>query len=79
MGLLCLIDGTKVVRKAISEVFGIAVVKRCQWHKQENVISYIPKHAQGVIRKRLQNAHSKEHARRRYKGSGRIRGDSDNS
>src|SRR3990170_128725 len=35
-GLLCLIDGAKGIRKAISEVFGkYGIVQRCQWHKKE--------------------------------------------
>ncbi len=60
-GLLCLIDGAKGIRKAISEVFGMfAVVQRCQWHKRENVISYLPKYAQELTRKKLQNAYSQD-------------------
>ena len=43
-GILCVIDGSKGLRKAIREVFGSrAEVQRCQWHKRENVVSYLPK------------------------------------
>src|SRR3990170_5790634 len=60
-GLLCLIDGAKGIRKAISEVFGkYGVVQRCQWHKRENVLRYLPKYAQEEIRKRLQTAYNHE-------------------
>lgn len=60
-GLLCLIDGAKGIRKAISEVFGkYGIVQRCQWHKRENVLRYLPKYAQEEIRKRLQNAYNQE-------------------
>lgn len=60
-GLLCLIDGAEGIRKAISEVFGkYAIVQRCQWHKRENVLRYLPKYAQEEIRKRLQNAYNQE-------------------
>jgi transposase-like protein len=60
-GLLCLIDGAKGIRKAIREVFGAhAIVQRCQWHKRENVISYLPKHAQERVRKKLQGAYTKD-------------------
>lgn len=60
-GLLCLIDGAKGIRKAIREVFGAnAIVQRCQWHKRENVVSYLPKHAQERIRKKLQGAYNKD-------------------
>jgi len=60
-GLLCLIDGAKGIRKAIREVFGAyAIVQRCQWHKRENVVSYLPKHAQERVRKKLQGAYTKD-------------------
>ena len=60
-GLLCLMDGAKGIRKAIGEVFGkYAIVQRCQWHKRENVLSYLPKYAQEKMRRRLQNAYNQE-------------------
>jgi len=32
-GLLCVIDGSKGLRKAVYEVFGMkALIQRCQWH-----------------------------------------------
>src|SRR5690606_15630463 len=46
-GLLCVIDGAKGLYKAVEEVFGgYAEVQRCQWHKRENVVSYLPKQDQ---------------------------------
>lgn len=43
-GLLCVIDGSKGLRKTVYEVFwNRALVQRCQWHKRENVVSYLPK------------------------------------
>lgn len=60
-GLLCIIDGAKGFRKAINEVFGVhGIVQRCQWHKRENVIEYLPKRVQGEFRKKLQAAYEKE-------------------
>jgi len=60
-GLLCIIDGAKGIRKAINEVFGIqGIVQRCQWHKRENIVAYLPKHLQKAFRKKLQSAYSKE-------------------
>lgn len=57
-GLLCIIDGSKGLRKAIEEAFsGYAVIQRCQWHKRENVISYLPKRLQAHFRKKLQKAY----------------------
>lgn len=60
-GLLCIIDGAKGLRKAINEVFGkYGVVQRCQWHKRENVLSYLPKSVQEQFRNKLQRAYNKE-------------------
>ena len=57
-GILCVIDGSKGLRKAIREVFGSrAEVQRCQWHKRENVVSYLPKADQKKWRKKLQRAY----------------------
>ena len=43
-GILCVIDGSKGLRKATREIFGkSAEIQRCQWHKRENVVSYLPK------------------------------------
>lgn len=57
-GLLAVIDGSKGLRKAITEVFGDrVVVQRCQWHKRENVIAYLPKAQQEPMRQKLQQAY----------------------
>jgi len=34
-----------------------ALVQRCQWHKRENVIRYLPKGIQGAMRHKLQEAY----------------------
>jgi len=57
-GLLCVIDGAKGLRKAVDKVFGDkAAVQRCQWHKRENVVSYLPPSKQATFRQRLQRAY----------------------
>jgi putative transposase len=59
-GLLCIIDGAKGLRKAINEVFGVyGVVQRCQWHKRENVLKYLPKGLHSQFRQQLQRAYDK--------------------
>jgi putative transposase len=59
-GLLCAIDGAKGLRKALNEVFGThGIVQRCQWHKRENVVSYLPKGMQPKFRQKLQSAYNK--------------------
>ena len=59
-GLLVVIDGSKGLRSSVSKVFkGNALVQRCQWHKRENVVSYLPKKEQGLWRRRLQKAYDR--------------------
>jgi transposase-like protein len=54
--ILCVIDGGKGLRKAITDVFGDrAVLQRCQLHKMRNVETYLPRakrvYALGQMRK----------------------------
>lgn len=57
-GLLCVIDGAKGLRKALQVVFGSqALVQRCQWHKRENVVGYLPTAQQAAWRRKLQAAY----------------------
>jgi len=57
-GLLCVLDGAKGLRKALQTVFGAqAMVQRCQWHKRENVVAYLPKSQQPLWRRQLQQAY----------------------
>ncbi len=58
--LLVVVDGAKGLRAAVMEVFGTrAEVQRCQWHKRENVLSYLPKKDQILWRRKLQAAYAK--------------------
>lgn len=58
-GLLALLDGSKGLRKAVDEVFGeFVIVQRCQWHKRENVISYLSEKEKPVFKGKLQRAYS---------------------
>lgn len=59
-GILCIIDGAKGLCSAIRKVFQHrALIQRCQWHKRENVVSYLPKSQQATWRRRLQRAYEK--------------------
>jgi len=59
-GLLVIVDGSKGLRSAIKRVLGrSALVQRCQWHKRENVVSYLAKNEQAWWRKRLQQAYER--------------------
>jgi transposase-like protein len=59
-GILVIIDGGKGLRAAVKQVFkqGCAI-QRCQWHKRENVVSYLPKNEQETMRQQLQQAYKK--------------------
>jgi len=57
-GLLVILDGAKGLRAAVREVLGDVPVQRCQWHKRENVVSYLPQHEQAVWRRKLQAAYA---------------------
>ena len=72
-GLLCVIDGAKGLCTAIRTVFGVqALIQRCQWHKRENVVRYLPKTQQAAWRRRLQQAYE----RPMYARLGRLWADS---
>jgi putative transposase len=58
-GLLVVLDGAKGLRAAVRDVFGDEVaVQRCQWHKRENVLSYLTKPQQLVWRRKLHAAYA---------------------
>jgi len=57
-GLLVVTDGSKGIHKAVEATFGhYAVLQRCQWHKRENVVSYLRESEQQPMRKALQQAY----------------------
>jgi transposase-like protein len=59
-GLLVVLDGAKGLRAAVTRVFGAqATVQRCQWHKRENVVAYLPKALQDPWRRKLQAAYER--------------------
>lgn len=59
-GLLIVIDGGKGIHAAVGEVFAErSLVQRCQWHKRENVVGYLPKTEQDDMRRRLQKAYER--------------------
>jgi transposase-like protein len=59
-GLLCVMDGSKGLRKAVDAVLGAKVaVQRCQWHKRENVLGYLPSSQQATFRRKLQAGYNR--------------------
>lgn len=60
-GLLCVIDGAKGIYKAVKETFEKhVVIQRCQWHKRENVLSYLPENKQEHYKRRINKAYNQE-------------------
>jgi putative transposase len=56
--ILFVIDGGKGIYKGIREVMGDnALIARCQWHKRENILDYLPKEKRDIYRKKLQSAY----------------------
>ena len=58
-GLLVVLDGAKGLSAAVREVVGERVpIQRCQWHKRENSVTYLPKAQQARWRRKLQAAYA---------------------
>ena len=54
---LFVLDGSKALLKGVRAVFGNnAIVQRCQFHKEQNVLSYLPQEYQAMARQRLRAA-----------------------
>lgn len=74
--MLFIIDGSKGLRSAVREVFGRkAVIQRCQWHKRENIVSYLPKGAQTILRQRIQRAYDRPTLEEATRALGAIESD----
>ena len=57
-GLLAVLDGAKGLRAAVRDVFGEKVeIQRCQWHKRENVLSYLSKSDQPIWKRKIEAAY----------------------
>jgi len=59
-GALVVVDGAKGLRSGALKAFpGQVLIQRCQWHKRENVTSYLPRKEQKRWRGRLQRAYER--------------------
>jgi len=69
--LLCVIDGGKGIRKALSDVLGdLAVVHRCQLHKLRNLQAHLPKSRHAYVLGTMREAYRSSNvalARKRLK------------
>jgi putative transposase len=74
LGLLVVTDGAKGLHAAVRDVFaGAAVLQRCQWHKRENVVAYLPERHRGAFRRRLQAAYEQPTYEAAKRALGKIR------
>jgi transposase-like protein len=57
-GLLFVTDGARGLHKAIRETIGdYGLIQRCQWHKRENIVGYLPKSDRKKWRRKLKRAY----------------------
>ena len=75
-GLLVVIDGGKGLHAAVEAVFGeAAAIQRCQWHKRENVVAYLPPAKQATFRTKLQAAYMQPTYEKAKAALVRVRGE----
>jgi len=56
-GILFIVDGSKGMKKAITDVFEHkAIIQRCTWHKRENILSYLPENLHAQIKSKYHKA-----------------------
>jgi len=74
LGLLVVTDGAKGLHAAVREVFDRgAVLQRCQWHKRENVVAYLPERHRATFRRKLQAAYEQPTYEAAKRALGKIR------
>ena len=56
--LLIILDGSKALHRAVTQVFGCAaLIQRCQVHKRRNVLDHLPEHQRPWVRTMLNRAY----------------------
>jgi putative transposase len=73
-GLLVVTDGAKGLHAAVREVCGsAALLQRCQWHKRENVLQYLPDRHRPTFRRKLQAAYEQPTYEAAKRALGKLR------
>ena len=73
-GLLVVTDGAKGLHAAVREVCGsAALLQRCQWHKRENVLQYLPERHRPPFRRKLQAAYEQKTYEAAKRALGKLR------
>lgn len=74
LGLLVVTDGAKGLHAAVREVFDrAALLQRCQWHKRENVLAYLPERHRPAMRRQLQAAYEQPTYEAAKRALGKLR------
>ena len=74
LGLLVVTDGAKGLHAAVREVFdAAAVLQRCQWHKRQNVLEYLPERHRATFRRKLQAAYEQPTYEKAKRALGKVR------
>jgi transposase-like protein len=60
--LLVVIDGSRALRRALTDVFDYPVIQRCQQHKIRNVKDKLPERLRGVVEGRMRGAYRADSA-----------------
>jgi putative transposase len=73
-GVLVVTDGAKGLHAAVREVCGsAALLQRCQWHKRENVLQYLPERHRPTFRRKLQAAYEHKTYETAKRALGKLR------
>ena len=73
-GLLVAIDGGKGLHAAVETALGsAAAIQRCQWHKRENVLAYLPRRQHARFRRKLREAYAQPTYEKAKAALGRVR------
>jgi putative transposase len=73
-GVLVVTDGAKGLHAAVREVCGsAALLQRCQWHKRENVLAYLPERHRPTLRRKLQAAYEQPTYEAAKRALGKLR------
>jgi putative transposase len=74
LGLLVVTDGAQGLHAAVREVFDrAAVLQRCQWHKRENILAYLPERHRATFRRKLQAAYEQPTYEAAKRALGKVR------
>ncbi len=78
-GVLVVLDGSKALRAAVNEVFGLVPVQRCVRHKERGVLEHLPERDRPPVKARLRKAWASEDYELALDGLNLLAGELDRS